>query len=342
MNHSERWVNLALVGVSLLVSLVLVEGGLRIIGYHPPGLLDPRLYVANQSPILHHKLRPGYQGHFAGGKVTVDTDGYRVVRPKLRHLRAGSGSGAQRTILLLGDSFVFGQGLNDHETLASQLQDSLYARNLNYRVKNIGVPGYTSWNEYAALIDYLKQGYSADHVVLLYIPNDLSLDNDNVGIGRGEYSHVSNSPFHRFTRAVYKRFYTAFLFSSGVKRMLSAAHPSGPMRTDLSMAFDSVALANSMAAISRIDELCLRRGMRFSVAIWRDIAYYQRPDLARAYERQIATELSKRGIDSFLVASHTARLRLREAKVSWGDYHSSARAISHYVADILPHILRPH
>jgi hypothetical protein len=201
------------------------------------------------------------------------------------------------------------------------------------------VPGYTSWNEYAALLDYLAKD-STDIVVLLYIPNDVSLDNDQIGIGRGEFTHQSSSPLHRFLRSVYSKVYTAALVRSAIKALLAVRH-GPPTTADLVRASDTTAMAYSMEAIRRIDELCRRQGIRFSVGIYRDLAYYELPDLVRAYERKIASALGEQGIEWFMVDTHTARLHPSQAKVTWGDVHSSPQATSYHVSDILTHIIAP-
>src|SRR5205814_925598 len=116
------------------------------------------------------------------------------------------------TLLLLGDSQIFGQGLDDDQTTAAQVQDSLTKRGLRTIVLNIGVPGYTSWNEYAALRDYLLS-HRLNYVILSYIPNDPTFNNDFFGISRGEFTNVSNSWFHQVTQAVYRHVYSAYILT---------------------------------------------------------------------------------------------------------------------------------
>src|SRR2546423_15033677 len=102
---------------ALLVGLAASEVFLRLINYRP-AVVDPNIYVANQSDILSYKLRPNYDGYYLGQEVKVDADGYRVVSPNsdLRGRMPKDGEGT--TIVILGDSMVFGYGLRNEDTIA--------------------------------------------------------------------------------------------------------------------------------------------------------------------------------------------------------------------------------
>ncbi|MCH7562941.1 MAG: hypothetical protein IH968_03855 [Gemmatimonadetes bacterium] len=320
--------------LSSLFAVSIFEILLRIVNYHPR-ISNRLLYVATGRDILPHTLRPGYEGYHAGKKLTIDSDGYRVVRPDAT-VSDGALQPPDKVVLILGDSLVFGQGLADTQTIASQLQDRLARRGQRYRVRNIGVPGYTSWNEYAALVDYWRQ-YRADMVIVVYVPNDVSLDNDHLGLGSGTYSLVANTRFHRFTQLLYSNIYTAYLVREGVKKAAtwSLAQEGRRVRSQY---FDEDAMDYSMEGLSRIKELCEREGVVFSVGIYRDLWHYTDPMTSSRYEEAIVRNLEERGMSWFLVSSHIEELPLREARVHWNDPHPSSKAVGLIVGDILKEI----
>jgi hypothetical protein len=149
--------SLIAVTAGLLLCALLMEGVLRALG-HRPTYLDADLYVP-QPDGRTYGLRPGYRGLYAGGKVAVGPEG---LRGELQPLSSRQGG-----ILLLGDSANFGQGLDDHQTLAALLE----AR-LRVPVINAGVPGYNSVVQLAQLRQLLPV-VKPRQVILLYV-----LDND--------------------------------------------------------------------------------------------------------------------------------------------------------------------
>ncbi|MCK6519850.1 SGNH/GDSL hydrolase family protein [Myxococcota bacterium] len=78
-------------------------------------------------------LSPG-QYRMEGVTVEMDADGMRVVPP----------STAQRRVLTVGDSSIFGHGLPDEGTLHVQLAQALSTRGVEAEVRCGGVPGYST------------------------------------------------------------------------------------------------------------------------------------------------------------------------------------------------------
>ncbi len=75
----------------------------------------------------------------------------------------------KKTIMLLGDSFMFGLYLQEHQTIEAGLQSGLSS---DYRIYNISSPGwgidqmYLAYKKYVEVID-------PDFVVIMYIDNDI-------------------------------------------------------------------------------------------------------------------------------------------------------------------------
>jgi hypothetical protein len=338
MTPRKRLFAVITVFLSLVVAVVLAEIFLRLLDYRP-SFFDKDMYVANADTLLPYKLRPGYEGIYAGGKVTVDESGYRLVRAAYRLPPHGVRNTATKTVLLLGDSGVFGQGLDDRQTFASQLQDSAFAARLAYRIDNVGVPGYTSWNELAALREYMAR-FRPDQVILVYVPNDPTFDNDALKIqnSSGETMLPADRPsLLGAWRSIVRYSYTAHLLGSQSVRLFSilsgnnqkASNYSGP---------DAERVSYSMAAVSEMLKLCKERDCEFSVGIYRDVEYYDRPTEYREYEKMIQTALEQRGISWFPITSHIDRLSKSTARVAWNDPHPSAEAAALITSEIFQQI----
>jgi lysophospholipase L1-like esterase len=156
-----------LTGIILALMLaVITELVLRLSGIgSPPPPLNPLIF--RPDPSLGVVLKTDWSGVFAGGEVSTNSMGIRG--PAIPSLK-----GAQRRILLVGDSFVFGYGLREEETLRAHLGTSLKKifPATETCVINAGVPGYNlvqdvSWT--------LKIGLSLepDWIILAIVPNDL-------------------------------------------------------------------------------------------------------------------------------------------------------------------------
>jgi lysophospholipase L1-like esterase len=316
----------------LLIFLIVSEILLRVINYRP-AILDPTIYVALNNPLRPYALRPNYDGFYLGQEVKTDEEGNRIVSPRL----PPPGGNPSRVILVLGDSMVFGYGLSNEDTIPSQLQNLYYQRGVNYQVKTIGVSGYSSWNEYVALEDYLTR-HTVTDVVLTYNPNDVTFDNDYFGIGQGRIAAFSDTKFHRLTQFIYGHVYTAYLFSDTLKKVV--AYFRGSLKPGAaSGAFDErlnqPAIDYSMQALKKIKELCEQKQIRFYVGIYRDIiGNANAPKEELEYEAVIKKNLDQAGINSLPITTHVEKLSVADARVFWNDPHPSAKAVGFIAADI--------
>lgn len=328
---SLKWLAVVL---SLVFALLVSEVSLRAFDYRP-GTMDPDMFVKNDNALLPYKLRPNYQGYCAGKQVRIDADGYRAVQPTYDDLHVGKHTKPDRLVLLLGDSGVFGFGVSDKETIASQMQAACFQKNLNYQIRNIGVNGYSSWNEYASFADYLTR-YTATDVIVLYMPNDLTFDNDYFGIGQGDHASFSRNEgrLRRMNRFLYSHLYVSYLVADSLKKIITRL--DNPVET---VSFDESQrqgeIDYSMEALKKLQELCKASKISFSVAIYRDVAYEADPKGWLRYEASVERNLERNGIKWFIVKSHMDNLKASEVRSSWNDPHPGARAISLIVNDIL-------
>jgi len=327
---------ITLIIFSLLISIVVIEIILRIIDYIPT-LSDPEMYIKSSNRLLPYKLKPKYEGYYHGKFIKIDKDGYRIVNSKSKMSVINSRS-LSKSILLLGDSLVFGHGLSNQHTPALQLQEYLFVNELYYNVRNIGVPGYTSWNEYYAFKEFLNK-YKTDLLILIYISNDISFNNNHLGIGERTYPNVDNNLVHNILQVTYRNIYSSYLIRESIKKIFSYIYkPHNENSTKYGI--DQKALEYSMNAVGKIQEISLENNIKFSVGIYRDIYIYKEPEYTYIYENTIKDRLDKLNINSFIIKSHTEKLSLSEARLSWNDPHPSNIAVRYIVEDIYEEITK--
>ena len=127
--------------------------------------------LSTQDRIVY-ELKPDLEVVLDGTPLTTDSHGFRTHGPELAAV-AGS-----RHIVGLGDSFMFGAGVEDGQTYLAVLQGLLEERrpDLGYRIVNTGVPGYNTVME----VETLKTkglDFAPEIVVIEFVGNDLSLPN---------------------------------------------------------------------------------------------------------------------------------------------------------------------
>lgn len=97
---------------------------------------------------------------------------YRINADGFRGDEFDTASDVKR-ILFLGDSYTFGWGVDQHETLPRAVEAALAEPPFNLEVDawNLGVPGYNTVQEFHLLKEVMHR-YSPDLVVLGYVMND--------------------------------------------------------------------------------------------------------------------------------------------------------------------------
>jgi lysophospholipase L1-like esterase len=118
---------------------------------------------------IGYRNRPGLEGTFWGVPVAINALGLRDEEI------SGRRPADEARILFLGDSLVFGLGLEAEHTIPRQLEDQLQHRadgTVRYRVVNMGTVSYNSEQEY---IQYQSLGASLGPqlVLLFFTANDL-------------------------------------------------------------------------------------------------------------------------------------------------------------------------
>jgi lysophospholipase L1-like esterase len=162
-------INLSLIIISTLFALFLSEIALRLMGLNPLYVSPERDRFWKYDSLLGWAHEPGQEG-------ILETPQFRtVVRINENGLRDRRHSYERQNdierILVLGDSFAWGYGVEESERFSQLLEKSL-----DVEVINAGVSGYSTDQE---LLWYRSEGikYETDLVILVLAGNDVG-DND--------------------------------------------------------------------------------------------------------------------------------------------------------------------
>lgn len=168
---------LVLAAAATLLALALAELVVRVAA---PQILEPHprgLYVADRE--LGYALAPGFSGVWRAPEFVVDVsiDSLGLRERELPAKRPG-----EWRLLVLGDSYTFGQGVQSAEAFPQGVERDLHDTGLaGVTVINAGVPGYGTAQE-AKLFPRLADALDVDAVLLgFFLGNDFR---DNVGADR--------------------------------------------------------------------------------------------------------------------------------------------------------------
>ena len=132
------------------------------------------IFLESNNSILRNVLKPditqeyyGIQAKIPKTTIRINSLGFRGKETTLEK------PDEVKRILVLGDSFTFGMGVEENETFPHHLETLLGKTGQDWEVLNFGVPGYNTIQE-AELFKVKGLAYSPD-IVILYV-----LDNDNI------------------------------------------------------------------------------------------------------------------------------------------------------------------
>jgi len=169
INSRGILINVSLIVLSILFALTLSEIALRVMHFSPMYVSPERDRFWKYDSLLGWAHEPGQEGRFETPQF------HTVVRINDKGLRDRSHSyerqnGIKR-ILVLGDSFAWGYGVEESERFSQLLEKSM-----GVEVINAGVSGYSTDQEW---LWYRSEGikYEADLVILVVAGNDVG-DND--------------------------------------------------------------------------------------------------------------------------------------------------------------------
>lgn len=129
------------------------------------------LVRSNSDDKIIYTLKPNLDLTFMRARVQTNSCGMRsperpIAKPKDTY-----------RIALLGDSFAFGWGVEQNQTFAQVLEDTLNRMappNKKVEVLNFGVPGYSTFQE-VALFEEMGLDFDPDAVLVYFVQNDFGL-----------------------------------------------------------------------------------------------------------------------------------------------------------------------
>src|SRR3989344_8762694 len=170
--------NLLLLVFTILIMIIFFEVALRL--FYPQKIYDDcyEYSYKNLSNLeveldshLGWKLIPNY----SGCRYQPDTNKIITKTHNSNGLRIDKdipyeNNNGKKRVLLLGDSFVYGYGLDDEETIALKLQEDF---GQDYEIITMGADGYGTGQE---ILQFYEQGikYNPDVVMLFFYPNDFT------------------------------------------------------------------------------------------------------------------------------------------------------------------------
>lgn len=180
--------------IGLLVSEIIIRHYVQVGSY--------KIVKLNGLPrLIHHSIRkytytPGFKGRLQHPEfdtlVEINSLGFRGPEPK------PASSNKSETIFVIGDSFVFGTGVEYEDSIPSRLQYYL-ENDLQTKVDvwNLSVSGYATQQYMYMLENYLKYRKPLFVIVCFYVGSVPSAANDmtaSVSFEKWERKQNNNSP----------------------------------------------------------------------------------------------------------------------------------------------------
>jgi lysophospholipase L1-like esterase len=165
MNSRSLLLNLSLINISTLIAILLSEIALRLMGLSPMYVSPERDRFWKYDSLLGWAHEPGQEGIFETPqfrtKVWINDNGLRDREHAYQRQEESE------RILVLGDSFAWGYGVEESERFSEQLEEAL-----GIEVINAGVSGYSTDQE---LLWYGNEGikYETDLVIVVVAGNDV-------------------------------------------------------------------------------------------------------------------------------------------------------------------------
>jgi hypothetical protein len=274
----------AALGLGLALSLALAELGLRALGERPwvelpmkPG--EPVMYEPD--PVLGWQARPGAYTYPVLGlpiRQTILADGSRATGPRA--------AAPEARVVVLGDSFAQGWGLDDEVSLPWRMQEA----RPRLAVLNFATSGYGTYQSLLRLERLFDQGPAPDLVI--YALTELQEERN---VANPRWLHDLQRVSRRGTVAVP---YATLGPGGALVRHPPASYPAWPLRTRLALvAFGQREFEERRGAgrleqrhavtgklVLAMDALCRERGASLLVAVlWapQTRAFYVR-ELGRA------------------------------------------------------------
>ena len=187
------------IAISLLSGLAVAE--LVALVTYGPG------FLSIVDPYEHHPYRPYAElTDTAGNRIVTNSLGWKDSQPGHEIARNPS---PRRRVVMLGDSFTEGLGVNEEQTFSAFAERRLNRGGERYEVLNGGRVSYSPLLEYMRLKRFLDQGYRTDVVVLLPdlsdVQDELEYAPEYVFSAAGEPLRLRSGSYSSAVRWIYNR-----------------------------------------------------------------------------------------------------------------------------------------
>lgn len=201
----ERSKNILLLGATVVFLLGMLEVGVRFFDLGFQSSAPQNLFV--RDPELGAVLRPGFSERHRGYQneynvlLSINSLGLRD-----REFEKYPPAGSER-ILLLGDSFAYGYGVEASETFPKQWEQKLNSQGLRaVEVVNAGVPSYDLWQEVKLARRLIPKLHPDRMVIAFFMGNDVPGFSDFILTERTGYM-LSLAEAERYDTSLARRLY---------------------------------------------------------------------------------------------------------------------------------------
>lgn len=204
---------LGLAGASAVLTAAAVEVVLQWTAPEPPeNWIRP-------DPVFHHSQKPGIETRFVSAEWDTEVD---IDSLGLRDEEVGPKPEGTTRIVVLGDSYTFGYGVEAEEAFPSVLEELCAERAWSVDVVNAGIPSYSPTLEYLLLRERWDD-LDPDVVVLALdmsdFQDDLWFEDLAVYDASGRLERVRPTPRPGRLRALYKDLLLLRMFRSSLDRI---------------------------------------------------------------------------------------------------------------------------
>ena len=130
------------------------------------------MYVQDSNPLLGFRMNENFKG-----EVATTAFNYSIQTNNLGFRSNTPIDTSKQLIGVFGDSFAFGQGVDEQYTFSSVLSDKISE---NYAVLNTGVCSYKPMQEYQVYKDLIDRGLNFGWIILQLYINDITIQESPV------------------------------------------------------------------------------------------------------------------------------------------------------------------
>jgi lysophospholipase L1-like esterase len=238
---------------AVLLTLLAIAGMEAYLRWTVPPMREGQLFEYHADSKRLKLMKPGTHMKIYGVEVQINDRGFRDNRASIPPKQPG-----EYRIIVLGDSFTFGPGVDYERLYTSRLQSLLQRGHPEVTVINLGVEGYNII-EYAAVLEEVGLSLAPDAVLLSLFPvNDFELDDYATHYAIAHGHPPAPAPWYN---SLYV--YRAYLYRAeelavkALRRIVPSATADGP----------DLGWEKNIAALREIVDTTEARGLPLTIAL---------------------------------------------------------------------------